>query len=362
MRSIATTLSLLAAVLVSAASSGSTARAQTSAAVSCVGDCDNDDNVAVDEVILLVQESLGVAGPEQCPRLGRVPAIDDLVGSVSNAINGCVRRPLLVLSAFPAELSAVLERATVDDVAPVNGKMFRIGSISGVPAIMGMTGIGLVNAMNTTSAALEQFHVSGVIVSGVAGSSVLIGNVTVPDTWQLNDGESYPAHGRWIGIADDVRATGDVELEKCTLRPSDPSQEVCVLGDPEIMVGGMGHSSDPFNNMAFPCIPDGTDVSACDVPLPEDPGTGQAIGLGAGTAEAVTQDMETAAIAMEAAAHGVPFIAFRAVSDGAGDPLMLTIPFQQFFVYYRLAANNAAATTEAFIERFAPPAADAASQ
>ena len=61
------------------------------------------------------------------------------------------------------------------------------------------------------------------------------------------------------------------------------------------------------------------------------------------------QDMETAAVARVAARHGAPFLAFRAASDGGGDPLMLPgFPFQ-FFFYKQLAADNAAATALAFL-------------
>ena len=60
--------------------------------------------------------------------------------------------------------------------------------------------------------------------------------------------------------------------------------------------------------------------------------------------------METAAIARSAAAHRIPFIAFRAVSDGSDDPLGLPgFPFQ-FLAYYRLAARNAAIASAAFVE------------
>jgi len=62
--------------------------------------------------------------------------------------------------------------------------------------------------------------------------------------------------------------------------------------------------------------------------------------------------METAAVAREAQGRGVPFIAFRAVSDGAGDPLGLPGFPTQFFAYYRLAAHNAAAATTAFVTRW----------
>src|SRR5690606_8369751 len=65
----------------------------------------------------------------------------------------------------------------------------------------------------------------------------------------------------------------------------------------------------------------------------------------------VAVDMETAAVAQVAAEHGLRFIAFRAVSDGANDPLGLPGFPAQFFAYYPLAARNAAAAVAAFLAR-----------
>ena len=53
--------------------------------------------------------------------------------------------------------------------------------------------------------------------------------------------------------------------------------------------------------------------------------------------------METAATAEVAAAPGVPFLGFRAASDGGSDPLHLLGFPAQFFTYRQLAGNNAAA-------------------
>jgi nucleoside phosphorylase len=65
--------------------------------------------------------------------------------------------------------------------------------------------------------------------------------------------------------------------------------------------------------------------------------------------EYVAGDEETAAAGQIAKDHATPFIAFRAISDGPGDPLMLPGFPAQFFVYKQLAADNAAAMTLAFV-------------
>ena len=278
-------------------------------------------------------------------------------------------QPVAVLSAFPAELAAYLEHATVSETVLVGDKVFRLGVLGGVPVVMGVTGIGLLNATMTTHAVLERFAVRGVVVSGVAGSPLLIGDVTVPATWTTTDGATYSAHPEWLDMAQGIAASGTVSLDRCTLVPSKSQDPVCVLGDPAIVVGGVGMSSDPFGNTPFPCQPSGNDLYGCDVVPVATPSVAALdrhamAALASAAAEApVVNDMETAAIAAEAAAKGVPFIAFRAVSDGAGDPLKLgPFPFQ-FTAYYHLAAHNAAAAMVAFLERLAgassAPSADA---
>ena len=265
-----------------------------------------------------------------------------------------------VLSAFPAELAPLLIQATIDGMLLLEGHVFRTGVLGGVPVVLGLTGIGLVNAATTTRAVLEQFDLAGVVFSGVAGSLLSIGDVGVPETWALTDGLIYSAPGEWLELAHEIAASGAVSLERCTVVPPVFSEEpVCMPHEPAVLVGGMGQSSDPFGGKPFPCLANGGDVFGCDVTPPDTaseprgdrsrPGTRATV-----DAEApVVTDMETAAIAREAAARGVPFIAFRAVSDGADDPLGLPGFPVQFFAYYRLGAHNAAAAAVAFLGRLA---------
>jgi nucleoside phosphorylase len=261
---------------------------------------------------------------------------------------------LAVVTAFPAELAPLLEQTTVDDTTDINGRMFRIGTLAGVPVVLGMTGIGLVNAAATTRALLDQYDVDGVIMSGVAASPFRIGDVTVPDAWQLADGSRYAADRSWLAIARRIAGRAAAAFAHCTVPPRNPELgEVCLDYAPQVVLGGIGQSSDGFGNRAFECQPGGDDVFGCDVPTSA-AAHWYAAGIAATDAEPVDNDEETAAVAREAATRGVKFIAFRAVSDGAGDPLGLSPhSFQQFFTYYRLAAQNAAAATRAFLAHLA---------
>jgi nucleoside phosphorylase len=277
----------------------------------------------------------------------------------------------LVLSAFPAEADAVLSHTTLDrdPVVVADRRHFYLGSISGKKVIVAMTGIGLVNATETTEAALARFaressiSVGAVVFSGVAGGGarVSIGDVAVPARWTPDSGTTF--HPVDAGM---LAATQ-------TLSPA--LKSVKYLGkkrQPQVFVGGDGSSYDNHNGQAFPCIPNGGDVFGCQPRRAPDRSllyTGnffQATGPWLRSALISNlniasksdpafdaSDNETAAAQAVADAHGVPFLAVRGISDGAGDPLHLPgFPFT-FFVYKKIAANNAARVTAAFLQSWA---------
>jgi len=265
---------------------------------------------------------------------------------------------IAVLSAFPAELVPLLERASLEETTEVGDRVFRLARLGGIPVVLGLTGIGMVNAERTTRLVLDRFDVTGIVVSGVAGTPRRIGDVDVPVAWALKaGGREWPADPTWLELAQQLAAPGVLNLEREAIVPGDDGEErVCLAHRPALAVGGVGRSGDDFRGKAFPCDPHGDDVSGCDVPPqgvdrrpPHDPRTMQAIQ----TEWDGLVDMETAAIAREAAERGLPYIAFRAGSDGSGDPLDLPGFPAQFFAYYRLAARNAATAASTFMERLA---------
>ena len=98
---------------------------------------------------------------------------------------------IAVLGAFPGELEALVARAQVDEEIPFGDKVMRRGTLGGMPVVVGMTGIGLINATETTQAVLDAFDIGGIVMSGVAGSPHNVGDVTVPDAWFLIDDATY---------------------------------------------------------------------------------------------------------------------------------------------------------------------------
>src|SRR5437588_1235048 len=88
----------------------------------------------------------------------------------------CATPRLLIVSAFPAEMGQIMKATTLDSVEPIRSpapksKEFWTGTLEGKPVIEALTGIGPVNATDTTTAAFGLFScISGVVFSGVAGA------------------------------------------------------------------------------------------------------------------------------------------------------------------------------------------------
>ena len=322
-----------------------------------------------------------VVGALLCQGLGLVAT-----GATTAAPAAC-RPRILVLSAFPGEIGMLLDEATVgaDQPVTVRGRRFYVGRLRGHDVVLALTGIGLVNATETTATAIGHFRcdgapgISNVVFSGVAGGGVdnQIGDVTIPDRWTVDGGST------WLHVDPAMLATASVVAGRgVRLTRRTPLGDlgcVCInpravktvdLGrDPKVIVGGGGSSGDTFNGKRFPCVPFGGDTFGCEpcrdqgnVSLGDlrrllgltiflDPEfiLANIIPPPASSDTYVAVDMETAAAHAVAQSHGVPFLAFRAISDGHGDPAHLPGFPAQFFFYRQLAADNAALVTLSFL-------------
>jgi nucleoside phosphorylase len=293
---------------------------------------------------------------------------------------------LLVLSAFPGEIDHLLTQTSIAKTVTIDGRTFYVGRLRGNDVVLALTGIGLVNADHTTSLALAHFRcgrrlaIDGIVFSGVSGGKTFIGDVTIPARWTIDDGKTwFPADPAMFATAQ--RASASVKLADsvplgdvaCIGLDPDLVETIRLPHQPQILPGGDGSSSDPFGGRAFPCVPGGGDVFGCRpcrAPGFAPPDLARFV-TGAlpfidpnfflgyfqnptpSTGSHAADDMETAAVARLAHANALPFIAFRALSDGLGDPLMLPgFPFQ-FFIYRQIAADNAATTALAFLKAWA---------
>jgi len=289
---------------------------------------------------------------------------------------------LLVLSAFPTEIGPALAAMKGTKTVVIDGRAFFLGNLKGNDAVLALTGIGLKNADHTTRMAFDNFGCgrngfSGIVFSGVSGGRTYIGDVTIPASWTMDDGKTvFPADPRMLAVATRASKTAvlsqDAHVGDCAclgLIDPDAGPAIHMPHKPQVIIGGKGRSSDPFIGNAFPCIPGAGDVFGCQPCKSPRFAASDIPRFVQGAAPFLTptfftnyfqnpsttppgydaDDMETAAVARVAAQKHVPFIAFRSLSDGLGDPLNLPgFPFQ-FFVYRQISADNAGAVELAFL-------------
>lgn len=268
---------------------------------------------------------------------------------------------LAVVSAFAPEWEALRAALEGGEEHVVHGQRFVTGTLEGRPVVLYLSGISMVNAAMTAQMALDRFEIEGIVFSGIAGGvdpGLAIGDVIVAERWgpyldaafarETDEGFALPpwmssdyppfgmihsigvevlregleaperrywflVHEPWLAVARGL--SEGLALEDCG------ADGACLSDPPELVVGGSGVSGSVF-----------VDNAAFREHVFE-------------TYEARVLDMESAAVAQVAYANGVPFIAFRSLSDlaGGGDAE------NEMPVFMGLAASNAATVVRAFV-------------
>ncbi|HLG44990.1 MAG TPA: 5'-methylthioadenosine/S-adenosylhomocysteine nucleosidase [Reyranella sp.] len=269
-----------------------------------------------------------------------------------------------VVSAFEPEWKTLKAAVEGAKSATVNGVEFVTGTLGGRSVVLFLSGISMVNASMTTQLALDRFEVTGIVVSGIAGGvdpSLHVGDVVAASRWgQYLEAvfareaagkfepppwmkTPYPNHGMIFPMDVGVRSAkgienrfwfeadpgmlaaagkiGAIQLKRCT------ADQACLHDTPRLVIGGNGVSGQAFvDNAAFR----------------------QYVFE---TFNAQVLDMESAAVAMVAYANGVPFIAFRSLSDLAGG----NETANEMKVFFQLASDNSAAVVHRFLTVWTPP-------
>ena len=267
-----------------------------------------------------------------------------------------------VITAFAPEIVALEAAMTDRHQVVLSGATFTTGNLEGKPVVLFLSGVSMVNAAMNTQRALDRFHISRIVFSGIAGGvdpGLDVGDVVVPDQWgeyleSVMAREDSPGHfastyrdpivganfGMMFPKVVEVTGPGG-KLEARTWFPADPALVAlarkiaptavlkrcsaggkCLEKPPKVVVGGNGVSGQSFvDNAAFRT-------------------------WAYTTFQARVLDMETAAVGQVAYANGVPFVGFRSLSDLAGgDPGR-----NQANVFFQLASDNSAAVVRAFVK------------
>ena len=269
-----------------------------------------------------------------------------------------------VISAFDAELALLRAQTRNARSHRVNGVEFTTGELEGRPVVLLLSGISMTNAAMNTQLVLDRFKVTHIDVN----PALHIGDVTVPERWASYLEAVFarePAPGRfappgwmkdatlpnygmvhprpvgvrtarsdkpesrfWFEVDPAMLAAArrlggvarGVKLEQCA------AQTACLAHTPVLVFGGSGVSGQAFvDNAAF------REYTFK-------------------TFDANVLDMETSAVAQVAYANGVPYLAFRSLSDLAGGGE----GENQIGVFFQIAANNSAQVVLAFLRHWRP--------
>jgi len=268
---------------------------------------------------------------------------------------------IAVISAFQPEIVLLASKLADARSHSLNGNTFTTGTLAGKPVVLFLSGISMTNATMNTQLALDRFKVSHIVFSGIAGGvnpQLHVGDVTVPAQWGqylevLMARETAP--GRYIAppfIQDatlpafgmlhprpvEVRSAANPQITRKFWFETDPkmlevarsirnvelancSAGKCLPRKPQLVIGGNGVSGQAFmDNKAF------REYTFK-------------------TFQANVLDMETAAVGMVAYSNGVPYIAFRSLSDlaGGGDGE------NEMGTFMGIAADNSAKVLLAFL-------------
>jgi adenosylhomocysteine nucleosidase len=272
-----------------------------------------------------------------------------------------------IVSAFGAEADILIEQTQKKRTYVINGNRYTIGVLRGNPVVIVLSGVSMINSTMVTQLMLSHFRIERLIMSGIAGGidpANHVGDVTVPDRWAMpmevfwNADSKLPSPcgkpadvsclGLELAIGDDgkpippfvidtpqgkletglymrknyllnaknapkgsyifdypvdeqmfaVVKTIKPELARCgpKAKRADGSidEKQCVKQQPRMLIGGRGVSATVFLANA------------------------QYRTYLHNVLKAQTFEMETAALAHVAHANGVPYIAFRSLSDLAG--------------------------------------------
>jgi adenosylhomocysteine nucleosidase len=232
------------------------------------------------------------------------------------------------MSAFQPELANLKAAADISDSCIVEGRRCYLGDLRGQDVILVLSGIGIERSAETTRALLDTFAVSAIVFSGIAGGinpNLNIGDVTIPGRWGHADGDINPRDfDFWVHVDTTMlrmagEVSGSIDLDKCT------AEGVCLDNVPRIVTGGNAVSNSFFVD---------------DAEYRE---------LLWNRFQANAVDMETASVGRVAATRGVPYIAFRSLSDLAGGGHGAN----EIDIFFQLAADNASAVVLAFLEAWA---------
>lgn len=295
-----------------------------------------------------------------------------------------------IVSAFGQEADILLAETRGRRDYLINGNRFTTGWLRGNRVVIVLSGVSMINAAMTTQMLLDHFRIERLVMSGIAGGvnpAHNVGDVTVPERWSMpmevywNDGNGAIAA---CGAPGDVGCLG-LKLAGPDGRSAYPPFNLPGPDGREVPTGLVmrenfvrNAANAPQGEFRFDYPVDPAMLAVARTIAPALARCGKAVpprcmstqpqlrvgGRGVSATvflanphyrrylhevlQAEVFEMETAALAHVAYANGVPYIAFRSVSDLAGAHEFNADVIALFTS--GLAEANEAAVTLAFLE------------
>lgn len=215
------------------------------------------------------------------------------------------RAPVAVLGAVASEIAPIRAAMQMSETTTVAGLHFstghcvRPGTPADRPLVLGQMGMGKVQAAMATQALLDRWEPAALIVTGTAGAlspDLRVGDVVVARAVRPHD---VGAH-----LPDGFQPTGVPTFDE----RGRPVYRRALPADPDLVARALAVGAKlPFRVLA------GTIVSGDQAVL-----NGERRAWLRDAFDALAVEMEGAAVAQVAAAHGVPWVIVRGISD-AGD-------------------------------------------
>lgn len=316
-------------------------------------------------------------------------------------LSDCTPRIGLV-SAFGAEADLLRARLHQARDWRVAGRRYTTGVLEGHHVVLVLSGVSIVNAALTTQLLLDHFQVERLVMSGIAGGvdpDLHVGDVTVPERWAhamelywsrddtppapcgapgdlaclglrlaQPDGQPVPPLPLQPPGTPGAAATGMFLRSTQAVSPAAPQGEFRFDFEVDAAMLAVARGLQPALQRCGPGArqPDGTlDETRCVRHPPRWVVGGRGLSAPVFLAQpqvrrhlarhlqARSFDMETAALAQVAHANGVPYIAFRSLSDLAGAEAFDTDVAALFSS--GLAETNEAEGTLAFLRAWRDP-------
>ena len=220
------------------------------------------------------------------------PTADSEAASVRTVRKGDDIPRTGIISAMDNEISLLLKNADIDYVSEIGGEKFYAGSLCGKDVVIVKSGIGKVLAAAGASALLNNFNITSVLFTGIAGGvgdETKVLDVVVADKLVQHDYGQINAFGfKWTGgdTGDSFYECSEELVEKARAAAEE------VVGKDHVFIGTIA-TGDQFVASAkyVKTLRDRFNAIACE--------------------------MEGAAVAITCNQYDVPFVVIRSMSDKA---------------------------------------------